>query len=398
MHVLVIPSWYPATPDDVDGIFFRQQAQALQRSGLKVGVVAPIFRSMRGKPASILTGGYGVRSYVEADIPTYVYKSMYFFPRMPRDRGRWVKAGKKLFDRYVAEQGRPDVIHVHCVSHAGILAQQIFEETGIPYVITEHSSTYARKLVHDWQWGKMRTAVEKSGRRFAVSRTFCTLLEEIFAGSDWEYLPNILSAPFAAPVDLASFEKDEDFTFCSVAHLRRNKGYDILLPAFALALKKYPQLKLKIGGGGEADGELRKLAAELGLNASVTFLGALTNTEVLDLMRKSHAFVLASRYETFGVVYIEAVSQGLPVVATRCGGPETTVTPENGLLVPSENVEALADALIEIYENRSRYRAEDLRAGALAEYGESSVVARLTEAFESLVSQKQQNLIGNELP
>ena len=56
MHVVVLPSWYPKSETDVDGIFFRLQAQALQRKGLKVGVIAPLFRSLRTEWKSILTG------------------------------------------------------------------------------------------------------------------------------------------------------------------------------------------------------------------------------------------------------------------------------------------------------------------------------------------------------
>ena len=101
---------------------------------------------MRGKPASVVNGGYGIRSYTEENIPTYVYKSMYFFPRLPYlDRHRWVRAGWKLFEHYVRDHGTPDIIHAHSMNHAGILAQQIHEKTGIPFVLTEHSSTYARQ-------------------------------------------------------------------------------------------------------------------------------------------------------------------------------------------------------------------------------------------------------------
>lgn len=385
MHVLIIPSWYPSGPGDINGIFFQQQAQALQRAGVQVGVTAPVFRSIRGEPKSVITGGYGVRSFVEAQIPTYLYKSMYFFPRTAIDRSRWLKAGWKLFRRYVSEHGRPDLIHAHSMNYGGILANEIHRETGIPYLITEHSSTYARKLVRDWQRGAMMQSAQQCAKRIAVSRDFCRLLESEYNGLDWQYIPNILSARFAEPFDTAGKPQNADFTFCSVAHLNHNKGYDILLPAFAEALKKHPGLKLKIGGTGLADAQLHELARKLGIENSVTFLGKLQNEEVLALMRQSDAFVLASRHETFGVVFIEALSQGLPVVATRCGGPNSTVTPENGLLVPTENIGALADALVELYENRSRYDAAALRENCLNEYGEHSVIGQIKAQYRAVL-------------
>ncbi len=78
MHVVVLPSWYPKSETDVDGIFFRLQAQALQRKGLKVGVIAPLFRSLRTEWKSILTGPYGMRHHQQGGLNTYVYDSMYF--------------------------------------------------------------------------------------------------------------------------------------------------------------------------------------------------------------------------------------------------------------------------------------------------------------------------------
>lgn len=386
MHVLIIPSWYPETPEDIDGIFFRLQAQALQRSGLKIGVTAPVFRSMRGKPASIVNGGYGIRSYTEENIPTYVYKSMYFFPRLPYlDRHRWVRAGWKLFEHYVRDHGTPDIIHAHSMNHAGILAQQIHEKTGIPFVLTEHSSTYARKLIRNWQRPAMLQSAQQCSARIAVSKDFCRLLETEYGGLDWQYIPNSLSPAFIRPVDLANKPKNADFTFCSVAHLNYNKGFDILLPAFAEALKTHPDLKLKIGGTGLIASQLHNLAAELGLENSVEFLGGLQNDQVLDLMFRSDAFVLASRNETFGVVFIEALSQGLPVAATRCGGPQTIINENNGILVPVGDVQALAGALVSLYENRGRYDAQTLRADCLSEFGEEAVVRQITAAYKTIL-------------
>lgn len=381
MHVLILPSWYPETPDDVDGIFFRQQAQALQRSGLKVGVIAPQFRSLRGRPETIISSQYGFKDYIEQDVPTFVYQTMYFFPRTRIDRDRWVRAGKKLFKRYVAKHGRPDVLHAHCMNHAGILAYVIHQETGIPYMITEHSSTYARKLIYDWQRPMMQSAAEQCTIRLAVSHEFCSLLKQEYHGLDWQYLPNILSNKFEAPVDLDKKPTNADFTFCSVAHLQHNKGFDILLPAFAEALKIRPSLKLKIGGKGLEAEKLHQLAASLNLGHAVEFLGGLKNDEVLDLMYTSDAFVLASRVETFGVVFIEALSQGLPVIATRCGGPESIVTPKNGLLVATENQQVLTDALIQLCDQHTQYNPATLREDCLSEFGEQSIVSQLTEKY-----------------
>lgn len=383
MHIVLTPSWYPRSETDVDGIFFRLQAQALQRAGFKVGVVAPLFRSPKTEPKTIFTGPYGMEHHRHGGIETYAYHSMYFFPRCPAgdpDRHRWVRAGLKAFAAYVADHGLPDVIHAHTVNYGGILAHTISQRYGIPYIITEHSSTYTRNLIRPQQWPPMRAAVADAADRFAVSRDFCTLLEEKYPGQAWHYLPNILGSNFAQ--DFAFPEKNrETFHFCSVSHLRHLKGHDLLLPAFAQALQKHPNLRLSIGGDGAEAGRLKQQAADLGLEGKVEFLGALQTEQVLDLMRQSDAFVLASRTETFGVVFIEALSQGLPVIATECGGPQSIVNASNGLLVPTENINALADALVQMYEQRHRYHAPTLRQNCLAEFSEAAIIGKLAEAY-----------------
>ena len=383
MHTLIIPSWYPSTPDDVNGIFFRLQAQALQRAGVKVGVVAPIFRSFRTQAKTAFNPkNYGIRTYIDKDVPTYVYDSMFFFPRIPHiDRKREIAASMKLFRRYVADHGMPDVLHAHCVNSGGIIAYEIHKATGIPYVITEHSTTYARKLIRNWQRPLMYVAAQNAACRLAVSRDFAELLKEEYRGLEWQYVPNILSASFEAPIDLADKPANEDFTFCSVAHLQHKKGYDILLPAFAEAVKAYPNLKLKIGGGGYEEFKLHRLAKDLGLENNVIFEGRLKNEEVLELMYQSDAFVLASRHETFGVVFIEALAQGLPVIATRCGGPETIVNPSNGLLVDVGDQKSLTEALISLYRNRKKYFPRLLRENCLKEFGERPVTEQIISAY-----------------
>ena len=206
MHVLLLPSWYPETPSSLDGIFFRQQAHALQRAGLRVGVVAPLFRSPR-RLREIFSGRYGTECFSDGLIPTYTRHSVYFFPRIPYlDRERWVAAGMRLFERYLAEQGRPDILHAHAVNHGGILAHRISRRYGIPYVITEHSSTYARGLIRPWQREAMRAAADGAAARFAVSPDFCRLLASEYGGSEWRYLPNIPGAAFCEPLPERGFQ------------------------------------------------------------------------------------------------------------------------------------------------------------------------------------------------
>ena len=105
-------------------------------------------------------------------------------------------------------------------------------------------------------------------------------------------------------------------------------------------------------------------------------------------MSKAHAFVLSSQHETFGVVLIEALAQGLPLIATRCGGPEDIINKDNGLLVPINDVDRLAEAMFSIYNNYEKYDPEKLREHCKEEYSEKSISLKLIEIYQETLRSK----------
>ena len=140
---------------------------------------------------------------------------------------------------------------------------------------------------------------------------------------------------------------DRGVRFVSVARLSHQKGQDILLQAFARAVERIPRARLTlVGSGPEVEGGLRELSAALGIADRVTFAGYVA--EPAPYLYASDCFVLASRWEGFGVALVEALQAGLPVVATDCDyGPADVVNDARiGVLVPPEDVAALAAALV----------------------------------------------------
>ena len=101
--------------------------------------------------------------------------------------------------------------------------------------------------------------------------------------------------------------------------------------------------------------------------------------------RDADAFVLASRLETFGVVYIEAMAAGLPVIATACGGPEDFVSPDNGILVPKEDVPALADAMERMIRTRESYDSAAIARFARDRFSPAAVAGELEAVYRQIV-------------
>ena len=383
MHVLILPSWYPLNNEDLNGCFFREQVQALSRAGIQVGVIAPQFRSLR-QGVKAITGSYDAEIWMDNNIPTYFKHGVFCFRKVPYlDLHRWVKAGLKLFERYIQEQGKPDVIHVHSLLLAGPLALEIHNKYNIPYCVTEHSSTFARGLVPNWQWDKLIRVAKSSCACFAVSQALASLLEKKLSNTEWKVLPNLLDNQFAQSKSIIK----KKFQFCSVARLHENKGFDILLKAFAIVRQEKPELKLILGGDGPEKENLLKLAQTLNVEDAVTFTGALSRENVQLFMAESACFVLSSHVETFGVVVIEALSQGIPVIATKCGGPESIIVPGDGILVEVANVNALAQAMKEVVENPELYESDSIRQRCLERFSEKAFILRVEEIYKHCIAE-----------
>ena len=195
--------------------------------------------------------------------------------------------------------------------------------------------------------------------------------------SSFTYIPNI--ADFSAFGDGKKIEHDQ-FTFVSVGNLIERKAMDITIRGFAECCKIKHNAKLVVIGDGPQREALEKLVDELDLRDKLEFTGRLERNEIKTIFLKSDCFVLMSRNETFGVVYIEAMASGLPVIATRCGGPESFVNEENGILVDVDSVDQLVEAMKKMLE--TKYDAEKLRQFCLDNFSPEIVAKKITRLIE----------------
>ena len=136
-------------------------------------------------------------------------------------------------------------------------------------------------------------------------------------------------------------------------------------------------------------GALEALAERLGISEQVSWLGMVNPAVAPGLYRNCDAFILTSRAETFGVVYVEALACGKPVIATRCGGPEAFVHEGNGLLVPIGDVPAIASAMVKMARSFDHYRAEDIRSDFMKRFSRPAVVRQLLALYRNVLADAQ---------
>jgi glycosyltransferase involved in cell wall biosynthesis len=166
-------------------------------------------------------------------------------------------------------------------------------------------------------------------------------------------------------VDCQAIRPREEFeekpVILHVARLVEVKGTRYLLRAFATVARRYDGVQLLIIGDGPLRRPLQALAASLGIQERVQFLGALPHDDVLSWMRKAAMLVLpgvrtgTGREEGLGMVLLEAAATGLPIIGSRVGGiPECIVDGETGFLVPEREEAALAQRMGELLEDSAK--------------------------------------------
>lgn len=144
----------------------------------------------------------------------------------------------------------------------------------------------------------------------------------------------------------------------TVARLSSEKGVDVLLRAFALTRETMPHIQLLIAGTGQQQAYLQKLAAELGIADSCTWLGQLPWNEAMGCLGLMDIVVVPSRFEGFGLSAIEAMACGKPVVASRVGGlAEIIQDGHNGFLVPSEEIKSFADCIVALAKDEEKRKS-----------------------------------------
>jgi glycosyltransferase involved in cell wall biosynthesis len=400
MRVLVLPSWCPTPNAPSSGSFFFEQAHllAMARPDWSVAICAfdlaasrlpwrpwllpKFFLGAQGRPRLEHTvAGSGLHEYAVGAT---------FLPGLGAERKWEVNAAalasqvRPALTDFVRRVGRPHLIHAHAVYPGGVAAVELGREYGIPVALTEHLGPFPPATLCRADGQPMplvaRTYAAASGHS-AVSRTLADRIVGLGLACDVEVIPNFLPDDYGADA-AGTRAKGDTFSFLSVGGPSHEKGTDVLLRAFARCGR---DVMLRVVGDGPERPRLQQLAVDLGIADRVRWLGQLPRSSIAEVYGDCDAFVLPSRGETFGVAFIEALACGKPLIATRCGGPEDIVHAGNGLLVPVDDVEALAVALTRMRRESMDYSPEKLRQDFHTRFSASAVVNDIEKWYSRIL-------------
>jgi glycosyltransferase involved in cell wall biosynthesis len=401
MNLFIIPSWYPHRCFPWEGSFLIEQAEAIAstRPDWKVGLslwgqgegfvsTAHLLKSPRCL-LDALALRPGVRESA-SHLVEFMAPALWWPERVfGGNREALLAANRRNLERAVERFGLVDVLHAHVSYPAGWLAMRLSAETGIPYVLTEHMGPFPLP-VYARRDGQLKRILREPLERAAASIAVGPMLARTIAGfglPEPEIIPNLVDERLyrcEAATDPGVFTF---FTLCAMDPL---KGVSDLLKAAARFVGELPErdrsrVRFRVAGDGPLLAHHRREARELRLDSCVLWLGQLPRERAREEFARCDCFVLPSRHESFGIVFVEAGASGKPVIATRCGGPETIVTPENGVLLGVGDIEGIAGALRFMFENGRNYDAKQIRRQTLERYGREAVVSRLEAVYRRVI-------------
>ena len=410
LDVLVVSSWFPAYDDPAAGRFVADQVEALDATG-KVSV-----RVISFDPARLTGGSVSRQRQADAILsasvaaigsaePLFVAPAWGIDRRLPVGRlsipdGTTAAAGTEhaaihrerallaVADRLIAADGQrsPGIVHAHTVYPDGAAAASLAERLGWPLLVTEHSSFVDQIVAHPARRSRYERTLAAAHGVMAVSATLAGELQARFP----EHAAKITIMPNAVPLGHfqpapADARVADQLVF--VGRRKETKGIEVLLRATAIARATRPSITLRLLGRAPDDAteaRWRSLSRELGIEDVVAFEDAVDRATIASAMAGASLFVHPSPRETFGVVAVEALASGTPVVATDSGGVTEILGPEPdqvGAVVEPNDPVALAAAIVATLERRATFDPFALRASVERRFGAEFVAERLLVAY-----------------
>ena len=354
----------------------QQQALALSHSQ-QVTVIAPEFARLTG----VLRRGCAA----DAEETGAVYR-----PRCWYVRGIWwlFYLVTSFWCSRRIEWDSVDLVHAHWSIPSGFTAALLSRWYNKPFVLTEHAGQFdtlvkplARRRAVHW-------TLKQAQRILVVSHALQRSIEGVGVSGNFVVIPNIVDPEIFFPLERQGhgLEGAMHLLWVGSFNSHLNKGVPELLEAVALARGRLVEgFRLSLAGDGAARQEMEATARQLRIDDICDFLGALPHVDVRDQMQQCDGLILSSLRESFGVVLIEAMACGKPVVATRCGGPEEIVTPEVGILVEPGSAQSLADGILQLHGTYESFDPTRIAAYAHLRFAPERVTNLLLNVYAEVL-------------
>jgi glycosyltransferase involved in cell wall biosynthesis len=390
MKILFITPWYPNENNPVSGVFVKELANA-------VSIYCEV-EVLHSYPDSS-TRTYMISDEIEEgvriirvrhpklDIPVLSYIS-YLFNVF------------KIYKKF-SKDFKPDVIHAH-VYLSGILAIILGRCYRIPVIVTEHAEIidkfkdgHFRKLINIIKIILAKFALKNAQLLVLVSKSMQEHIEKFGIKNRCIIIPNVVNTEIFHPSYVEIKNKNKKLLF--VGGLTPIKGIPYMLEAIKIISIRRSDFFLEIIGDGNFKKEYEKLAKNLRISGNVRFYGRKNKEEIAEFMKQCDFLILPSLYETFGVVLIEAMACGKPVISTLSGGQKEFINDDNGILVLPKNSQALAEAIEYMLDNYQNYSSDNISRYIRERFSYNSVGKLLNDTYLEVYRAQYNKIYKKEL-
>jgi glycosyltransferase involved in cell wall biosynthesis len=378
LKILFLPGWYPNEANPIEGIFVKEQAKAASL----YNDVMVIYNDRKTTERIQGLRLYRIVSDKKEDgIRTIRIKHRKSFVRRT-SRLIYLYSVWRIFISLIKGGWKPDIIHVHVYS-AGTPAVVLGRKYKIPIAVTEHWTGFLRHTLNKRDMSKALSIMNKANIILPVSRELELAIKAYGIRNKFEVVPNVVNTRIFYPSDDQGNNPQK--TILSVTALSYLKGITFLFESLSQLKQKREDFILNIIGDGPDREEYKKLAEELQISKMVKFHGRKTKEEIAEFMRNCDFFVQPSLCETFGVVYIEAMACGKPIVATQLPVLQEKINEERGILVPPKDVYALTKAINYMIDHYQDYSAEKISRYASDNFGYEVIGKRLDSIYKNIL-------------
>ncbi|HZU31268.1 MAG TPA: lipid II flippase MurJ [Candidatus Angelobacter sp.] len=286
--------------------------------------------------------------------------------------------------RRAIRESEPDLI-IAFMPRPAVLTLLATRLMRIPVVVSERANPKLYKV--GFFWGSMRRALYPFAAGLVVETQATLECFKQMIKIKGYVIPNFLRPHDGFATRKLNSDKDSDgHVLAAMGRLVEQKGFDLLLEAFARIAGQHPDWSLEILGSGPLESPLKLQAAKLGLQERVRFLGQVSDP--FPILRRADLFAFSSRFEGYGLALAEAMACGLPVISFDCpSGPGDIIRHNvDGLLVPAEDISAMATALNRLMGNpQERARLAGRAPEVLERFNKKKVLALWSQVFKDTI-------------
>lgn len=362
-YILWLPSWYPNEFEPYNGDFIQRHALATSNyckivvfHFIQLGHTIQLEKDYFRKNEMLNLTEFTIAPSFKPTRSNIINKLIYNY--------KFYSKARNSLNEYFKKNGLPIKVHVHVPLKAGNIALWIKKKYGIDYVLSEHSSHYLSisqesYFKKSYLYKIQVKSIFKSALKVSnVSEAIGNILRDIFAIPKVETIHNTVNTKYFN----YGTEKNNVFTYIHVSSLKNQKNIYGILSAFEelYVIEKKWQLKLV----GPITKEIVDYITSKKFRNHIILTGEISYKDVAHQMQQSHVFVLFSKHENFPCVIIEALCCGLPVISSNVAGIKEAVNNKNGILIESNDQNALLNALIDIKNNYYSFRFKEISNNA----------------------------------